>query len=552
MLDIIQNNPYRILGIYSNSPTKERVANHNRLKAFLKVGKKISFSLDLPMLLSPIERNAEDISAADAKLALPNEQLRYAQFWFMKVTSLDDIAINHLIAGNSDMAISIWKKKDNASSLQNQIVYALINENYSQAFACAEKLYTFHIKEFVSIILGECNTVDTSKLEYKFLDELCSFVEARNIIRHLHNNDWKQYVSSKTIKPLIDTLQTAIDTSKSSKGKGITARYNAGIKLMNETKATLKQLKMLLPASDLQYHMIADRLGLEILQCAIDYYNGSEATDAARKAMKLQAYALKIVVGKMAKDRCKENVDTLQEIIDNLPPSEVSAEDKSIKEELRKFCQQPDKICHAVTLLNNAKQYLQSIKTKLGSTNEYYLKISTLVIGNALHNVVEEVNDVQKDTTIEVQGRQIPVSMLLDRDTKIAQIKNALQAAWNAMKIMDTFDMESDFKANRYNQNRSILKKMCEDFGISTSTYVPASPRPASPRPASPRPTPPINHSSDNSSGCFRGCLFALIAWVVLGCIFGGICVSFDGDFVVGFIWSGIIVLGIFKVFFDD
>ena len=37
-MNIIINNPYRQLGVYSNSPIKERVANHNRLKAFLKVG----------------------------------------------------------------------------------------------------------------------------------------------------------------------------------------------------------------------------------------------------------------------------------------------------------------------------------------------------------------------------------------------------------------------------------------------------------------------------------------------------------------------------------
>ena len=51
-MNILQNNPYRILGVYSNSPIKERLANHNRLKAFLKVGKSVSFPLDLHQYLS--------------------------------------------------------------------------------------------------------------------------------------------------------------------------------------------------------------------------------------------------------------------------------------------------------------------------------------------------------------------------------------------------------------------------------------------------------------------------------------------------------------------
>lgn len=317
MLDIIQTNPYHLLGIYANSLTKERVANYNRLKAFLKVGKAVSFQLDLPLLLPPINRTVEIVSEADAKLTLPNEQLRYAQFWFIKATPLDEIALNHLIAGDIDGALSIWEKKENVSSLQNRIVCALIQNNYTETFVCADKLYSLYSADFVNIVLGKNHTINTEKLEYCFLDELCSAIGANIILPYILNNNWKQYIENQSVKPIVDTLQTAIDTAKSSKGKGITARYNAGVKLMNDTKAALAQLQMLLTDADLQYQLIADKLGLEILQCGIDYYNGSEVADAAYKAMKLQTYALSVVVGKMAKDRCQENVDILQKSLMN-------------------------------------------------------------------------------------------------------------------------------------------------------------------------------------------------------------------------------------------
>lgn len=475
MLALIQNNPYRLLGIYSNSPTKERVANHNRLKAYIKVGKEVSFPLDIPLLPS-INRTSEMISDADGKLTLPNDQLLYAQFWFANVTPIDNIAMNHLIAGNVAMAVSIWEKKENVSSLQNRIVCALIQENYSIAITCAEKLYSSYITDFVNIVLGECHTIDESKLEYDFLDKLCSAIGAKTIIPYLHNNNWKQYVSTKTIKPLIDTLQSAIDTAKASRGKGVTARYNAGVKLMNDTQMVVSQLKALLSVSDLQYQVIVDKLGLEILQCGIDYFNGSNDTDSAHKAMRLQSYALSIVVGQMAKDRCKENVDILQNIINDLPPIEVFAEDKAIKEELRKIYQLPNKIAHALTLLNNTKPHLQSIRTKLGSSNAYYLKLSTLVVDYALLNVIEEVNALQNDSTF----RQL---MIFDSNTALSSLKTVLTAAWKATEIMDTFDMESDFKTNRYNQNRTILKNLCDQVAVPTTTYVPRQP-PVNPTPS--------------------------------------------------------------------
>ena len=42
MINAITNNPYRILGVYSNSPKKEQIANQAKIKAFLRVNKNVS------------------------------------------------------------------------------------------------------------------------------------------------------------------------------------------------------------------------------------------------------------------------------------------------------------------------------------------------------------------------------------------------------------------------------------------------------------------------------------------------------------------------------
>lgn len=529
----IDDNPYRQLGVYANSPTKDRVANHNKLKAFLKVGKPMAFPLDLTQYLPPIDRTADSVAQADASLALPREQLKYAQFWFINVTPLDRVAFNHLFEGDMDGAVSIWQKKDNASSLQNRTICAFMGENYAEAMRCAEQLYSQYAGQFVSAVMGEGSSITCDGLAHDFLDTLCDEMDTGTLLSAVYDAEWREYIKAKSVKPLIDTLQAAIETAKSTRGKGITARYEAGVKLMNGTKDALRQLRTLLPPGDLQYQMTADKLGLEILQCGIDYFNGSDAADAARKAMRLQSYAMSIVVGKMAKDRCKENCDILQRIIDNLPPAEVYAEDRMIREELHKFCQLPDKISHAVTLLNNTKPHLQSIKAKLGASNAYYLKTSTQVVGNALHNVIEEVNDAQRDEFVEIGGQKVPISMLLDRDEKLSQIKAALKAAWNATLLMDTFDMEQDFRTGRYNPNRATLKDICEQMGISTAS---SSSRPTSnnPRPpqhpntprqtttiSTPRPTnPPSNRPSDDDEinwGCvFWVVVIAIIALIIM------------------------------------
>ena len=529
-MNVLKNNPYRLLGVYANSPTKERLANHNRMKAFLKVGKSVSFSLDLPQYLQPINRTDALIADADAKLALPKEQMFYAQFWFVKTTPLDDVAFNHLIAGELSKAEEIWQKKETFSSLQNRIVCALMCDDYKQALSCAETLYANmeYVNQFVSAVIGTGGNVDVTDLPFTFLDALCEEIDVQKILPHIENSIWKKHISGKAINPLIETIQNAIAIAKKSRGKGSQARLEAGEVLMKDTKVTLQQLMSLLPKTDLQYQMIADKLALEILQCGIDYYNESDDSDAAHKAMKLQKYALKIVVGQMAKDRCKENVDILQEIIDYLPPSDVFAEDKAIHEELRKYCLLPNKICHAITLLNNTKPHLQTIKRKLGTTNDYYLKISTRIVSNALSNVIVEVNEAQSMFSVDKGDPNAALAAILG----MSHVKPVLEKAWKATRIMDGFDMEAGFKSKRYNENRSILKGICGQLGVSTSIDTPrtSTPRTNLNEPTSAaRPYPTTTNStfesrkqsSTSSISSGGGCVLGLVL-SGLGLVIGG------------------------------
>lgn len=545
-MDIIAKNPYRYLGVYSNSPIKERVANKGKMNAFLKVGKAISFPLDFPNILPDINRSTDSVANAESQLTLPIDQIRFAQYWWMNLTPLDGIAFNHLMNGNTDMAKTIWDKKTNVSSLQNNFVLSCINEEWVSAIRYAEVLYTNFSEEFRTKVVGNDLSI-TTPLWQILIDSFCEAkVNILSLMNVITNTQWRSYITEKTINPLIGAITNAIETAKASRGKDGTVRLQAGEKLMTSTKGSLTQLKAILPTSDIRYQTIADKLGLEILQCGIDYYNDSDAADAAHNAMELQSYAQSIVVGKMAKDRCKENVDILQNIIKNLPPIEVLAEDKAIKEELKKFCDLPDKISHSINLLNRTKIHLQSIKGKLGATNSYYLKISTQVVGNALHNVIEEVNSLQNDPSFKL-------NMIIDKGAALLSLKSMLKSAWDATKIMDTFDMELDFKTNRYNGNRSTLQSMCSQMGVSTTTYIP---RPSISHPKStPKPTTQSSNAHNNSTSSSNdgpsGCLVALIAWIVIGCIAGGICVANDGDFAAGFGISGVIVL-VFSRLFDN
>ena len=652
-MNILQNNPYRLLGVYSNSPTKERLANHNRMKAFLKVGKPVSFPLDLPSYLGLINRTDATVADAEAKLTLPKDQILYAQFWFVKMTPLDDVAFKHLVNGDIHGAIEIWRKKECPSSLQNLFLCFLINGYLFLALYYAEKLYTNieYAREFVGYVVNDYSLESTDFLIENLLDNICDDFGAKELLivnkadrswplvsfarehgkmkvapfvnretgdkfkscafiddkesitlvafwsklgeltpKEIANNkeyldviqlssgtyklvyretvhgNWRKYIIDKCASKYIADIQNCIELARKSKGKQPKERLLAGEQLRKHTTDSLTELSSMLTHTDLQYQMIADKLGLEILQCGIDYYNDSEDPDAAIKAMSLQKYALSIVVGQAAKDRCKENVDILQKIIDNLPPSEVFTEDKAIKEELHKYCQLPDLISHAVTLLENTQPYLVSIKDKLGADNEYYLKISTLVVNNALNNVIAEINEAQKYDPAEERRQRNkklmeksdplfhPLYSSLyndeflyeseDRKTKYEYVKRVVLKAKKALLIMDVLDMEKSFEQERYLPNRKTINDFLLQLNDPLPTYKPLPLKEKIMKQVEDAPAGVeraakgiYNEIKDEEN---RGCL-ACIFFLIFNTVIGAVMVGKDGATVCFLITLGII-----------
>lgn len=463
-MDILTKNPYRYLGVYSNSPIKDRVANKGKINAFLKVGKLISFPLDLPVILSSIDRTIETVSNAESMLTLPIDQIKFAQFWWMNETQLDNIAFNHLTNGNIEMAKSIWDKKDNVSSLQNRFLLSVINNQYSSAIRFAEKLYLNFSKEFIANVLGDDMSISTP-LWQMLID---SFEEAgvniQPFMSAVTNKEWKNYIAEKTLAPLIKSLEQAIDLAKASRGKGPDSRLQAGQRLMVSTKKELVQLQNLLPVSDIRYQTIADKLATEILQCGIDYFKNTEDDDAPQKAMTLLNYALSIAVGKLAKDRCKENVNKLKNIGKEYLVRKESAQliiyikdlrgDVSTDNSLITKFSFSRNISDITPTVNKCIPLLNRIKDKLGIGSDFYIKVSSAVASSAINALVKIVNFQQT---------------LYSADN--TNLKSVINDAVSLMSTIGNMDMNAKTR-NYYNGNKNTLMNTYNRLNPSGGCYI--------------------------------------------------------------------------------
>lgn len=556
VLNAIVNNPYRILGVLSNSPLKERIGNQNRIAAFAKVGKEMTFPNDFAGIIpaKPL-RTADSVTTAVTSLNLAKDQLTNALFWFISASPIDQVALGHLQTGNSEKAKELFEKKETFSTLLNLGVIHMIYENYAAGFSNISKVIhtDSYRREWLCAIGLDKLTISEDETAGLFIARMLQEVSPCILLNATTNSADRALITRMALEEPLSKINSAIAVAKHADTDDAQGSLSAGTKLMNSTKEALSQVKEIAGAGSPQYQMAADNLAKQILQCGINYYNNAPEDDveAPRKAMVLQKYALDIAVGKLTKDRCQENHDILKKAVDNIPPAEVAIEVGRVKEELRRFCSQPDKISYSIILLNNTKPLLQTIKSKLGASHAFYLSLSTQVVGNALHNLIEEVNEVQNrlEAVIAVAkkvGVNPSVLNSLDIENTPANIiqnrlKPVLRDAWRATTIMDGFDMEADFRNNRYLQNRNLLKGMCDNLKIPTHV---STPRTTSTTTSSPSRLTNSSRSSSGSSNTKR--VDPGVAKIICGLAGAAIGMFMSGTFG-GFVLGlalGILVLG--------
>lgn len=436
-MNILQNNPYRLLGIYANSSARDQLASIHKLEAYLRVGRQTALPLELPGFFPVEEKTVDGIKDAAAKLALPQSKLHYAQFWFLKIDQFDEIAFKHLLDGDIAKAMDIWSKHESVSSLQNRIVCSLIQNNVHDVVRYAEKLYgnTGYIAQFVSSVVGEGIGVTTDNLGTDFIDALADEIDSGKLLPAISLPTWQQHIKQKSVAPLLSSIQEAIDKSKQSRGKGAEARLEAGNSLMRQAKPLLTKLQGVLAQTDLQYQSIADRLANEVLQCGIDYFNNSEDDDAPQKAMVLQKYALSIAVGPMAKDRCKENVEILEGFG---PEYKVRKQIERIAKRLNDFKDESTSPFKAFTgnknsyiqieqFVNSCRSDLIAIRDVLGGSANLYINLSSAVASAAINAIVENINAAQQMASISSVGSSERTS-LKDDVTKAKSVMRSISS----------------------------------------------------------------------------------------------------------------------------
>ncbi len=332
-MDRINNNPYRILGVFSNATLKEITANKTKLARYASVGKSVSFDADMDGILPPPTRTSESVEKAFADLSLAQDKLKHALFWFVKDNAIDEMALGHLNIGNSDKAEELFEKRESWSSLHNSGVLALIKEDYGNAISCLSKV--IHNSEYrialVNAVCGDTYQIEESDLARIFVDSMKTIKPASELYNLFSANGYDasdaDYLKGSIIEEPKEKLQSEISKASAEKEDGV-AIYEAGVALQRNALPLLEQLEELLGKESMEYKLLVDKYAKALLQCCIDSFNTLQNKIEDGGAEQFKEYAPKVKnlletidttkVSDVVKGRIETNMKTISEVVDDL------------------------------------------------------------------------------------------------------------------------------------------------------------------------------------------------------------------------------------------
>ena len=359
-LDYFKTNPFRLLGVWSNSSEKEIRANQSKISALLKVKTEITFPNDHLLLCnandfieyynvsnfkspykeihlkqwqdlshdnplwdeSPL-RNETNIRQALSDISEPKKKIVYSLFWFWKVTSIDDKCLKLVSEKKYDEAIGLWRQENNFSAYINRAVIYWSERKDSLAISniCHVIHNSILREDFLSTIVSPKYTITDKELSYIFWDALFNFplteLTWQDIYKLVTNKDLKNivtgedfnYIKNKIFllmkRSLDETLQIAEIQPKDDYSKCSDAYY----KVVRTAPYQLLRIKRFLGADDYRYKCYCNDIATKLLDIAI-YINNKDTThwDAPGTALNFTQAAQNIAIDETLKDRCKENL----------------------------------------------------------------------------------------------------------------------------------------------------------------------------------------------------------------------------------------------------
>jgi hypothetical protein len=497
-MDIIKQNPFRILGLPANTTERDLQRQIGIIKRYAEIGKTKSFDYDLE-ILGDIKRDLDDIQLAANRIEQSDNKLVYSLFWFVNNSPIDEIALNYL-KQETKKSIEIWKKSlkneithKNFSSYQNfstlALIYSVKNGQVNlRTLRIAIKLKghllnSASLKDFSKLVTNNGYGHNSSEISRKFVREIFGLLKPyfnktygitpTDVISLFgtYPASIQKYISSMFTEVSTSNIENKIEkTVQKRKDKPKNAEV-LGEDLYKSTKSDLTLLKKILGTSSVQYQLISNKLANEILECSIDFFNKNieedTGLDLGNYALRVAEFAKSIDPNGQTLDRVNKAIEDIQDWIDETPEREkfktVKKEVDYINARILHFENVQDSTENVENLLKVCKPELLEIKKRLGKYDDLYIRVSSTVVRNAQNMLVNIVNSAIEGNSKSSNGFVLGVTSPL----KTLPLKMLIRKALELTFLFGYFDMDYALKEH-YKDNLSAIKSLAQNLHIST------------------------------------------------------------------------------------
>ena len=302
MIEVVKNNPFRILGLQATASDKEIAKRVAELEVYIKMGKRKKYESDFPFL-GNFKRNSETLQESVNKLNNPVERIFYSLFWF---DNIEEFEFEKLKEENIDEAITITKNSSDNRKVESitqfsgyknlsiLYLYKIYNDDENEEEYFKKYFYAFskcltsnYLSNYLKLILKNKKIIHINSVIKKYLDIVDEIIKDYLLIDLDSDRDFiesyidslshypdeiKKNIRDKYIQDALFFIRNEIEKCIQIRKDSPEQAYESGSNLYFNTNEFLIFLKHKYDFSDVRYQTIADKLAEEILQCSVDYF----------------------------------------------------------------------------------------------------------------------------------------------------------------------------------------------------------------------------------------------------------------------------------------
>lgn len=488
----IIENPLRLIGVISNSKISEIKRNINKIKAFIKVGKKLNPDYNINGLrFHNFKLEDYPIEKIESNINIPSNKIKFSLFWFANINPGDSIGLNLLKDDKLSKCLELWRKivngkivtKDNFSTFNNLSTLLLLKNidrqknnffnNINSNIEIKESINTKFkflnsgfLESYFELISSSSKSISKNEITdfysstiQKMLENTFSQKEINSLLIDLEESVRNKIHGDKSnvlIRIITNEIKNSVNqrnenNSNKVNNPKLSIGYKSGRNLIDKTKAQIIELKNILGKSNLQYKNYADKLAKELEACGQLFLN---ETGSDYEYINIYNFALLISDDIKLKRQIKGTIKNSND----LKKSEGS---KDILIAIQDYgSPESNSIISAKNFLDNCDNYLKKMKLSLGNKNDLYVTLSSKVAMLVLGTVIESSNKQNQIQNSEIETFNIS-SGLYSAQLSLERILNKtvrdLRAVNRLIKRLEIMDLNKETKSF-LDRNKLVLR----------------------------------------------------------------------------------------------